>query len=101
MAMKKKRMLTDKEFDITTNIQHWRFEDGETIPNLDSKWKSEAPPRGWYCWVYTNDHSEFIEWMGRNCPSADCTSRFNSGNPMVQTYIKDDKDATLFQLRWL
>ena len=85
---------------MAVKIKHWRFEDGETIPNTDSKWKSEASPRGWYCWVYANDHGEFMDWMNKHCPSSDCTFRFNSGDPMVQTYIKEDKEATLFQLKW-
>jgi len=83
------------------SVQHWRFEDGSTSPNLGSQWEIDPPPRGWYCWVYADDHQEFIKWMESNCPSADCTSRFNSGNPMITTYIKEDKEATLFQLKWL
>ncbi len=86
---------------MKVNIQHWRFEDGKTIPNPGSQWEMDPPPRGWYCWVYADDHQEFIDWMELNCPSADCTSRFNSGDPMVTTYIKEDKEATLFQLKWL
>jgi hypothetical protein len=85
---------------MAVKIKHWRFEDGETIPNPDSKWKPEASPRGWYCWVYANNHQEFMDWMNKHCPSSDCTFRFNSGDPMVQTYIKEDKEATLFQLKW-
>jgi hypothetical protein len=86
---------------MAASIKHWRFEDGETVPNPGSSYKIDPPPRGWYCWVYTDDHYEFIEWMEQHCPSSDCTSRFNSGNPMVTTYIKEDKEATLFQLKWL
>jgi hypothetical protein len=89
---------------MEVSIQHWRFEDGETCPNptmTDGQGRLDPPPRGWYCWVYTDNHNRFIEWMEQNCPSSDCTSRFNSGNPMVTTYIKEDKEATLFQLKWL
>ncbi len=86
---------------MKVNIQHWRFEDGKTIPNPGSQWEIDPPPRGWYCWVYADDHREFVDWMKLNCPSADCTSRFNNGDPMVTTYIKEDKEATLFQLKWL
>jgi hypothetical protein len=89
---------------MAVSVQHWRVEDGETCPNptmTAGQGRLDPPPRGWYCWVYTDDHNGFIEWMEQNCPSSDCTSRFNSGNPMVTTYIKEDKEATLFQLKWL
>jgi hypothetical protein len=84
-----------------TVVHHWRFEDGLTIPNPDSKWTIDPPPRGWYCWVYANDDDEFREWMARMCPTADCTHRFNSGDPMTTVYISDDAEATAFQLRWM
>ena len=84
-----------------TSVHHWRFEDGGTCPNPGSMWESEPPPRGWYCWVYADDNQEFIDWMEKNCPTADCTHRFNSGNPMTTVYIKEDKEATIFQLKWL
>ena len=81
-------------------IHHWRFEDGKTCPNPDSKWKIDPPARGWYCWVYPQDDYEFNTWMTKNCPTADNTHRFNNGDPMHTVYIKDDKEAALFQLRW-
>jgi hypothetical protein len=84
-----------------TVVHHWRFEDGLTIPNPDSQWPIEPPPRGWYCWVYPQDDNEFEEWMSRMCPTADCTRRFNSGDPMTTVYIKEDSEATAFQLRWM
>jgi hypothetical protein len=84
-----------------TVIHHWRFEDGLTIPNPDSKWPMDPPPRGWYCWVYPSDYDEFEEWMNRMCPTADCTRRFNSGDPMITAYISDDTESTLFQLKWM
>ena len=61
----------------------------------------DPPPRGWYCWVYLNDDREFEEWMSRMCPTADCTRRFNSGDPMTTVYISEDSEATAFQLRWM
>jgi hypothetical protein len=88
---------------MAVKIKHWRFEDGKISPNADHpipKVWIDPPPRGWYCWVYANDHQEFMDWMKTNCPSSDCTFRFNSGDPMITTFIKDDKDATLFQLKW-
>jgi hypothetical protein len=39
--------------------------------------------------------------MSRMCPTADCTRRFNSGDPMTTVYISEDSEATAFQLRWL
>ncbi len=86
-------------------IHHWRFETGE--PEEVGKsviyptgYRAGAP-RGWYCWTYPEDDREFEEWMAKNCPTADCTHRFNSGDPMYTVYIKEDKEATLFQLRWM
>jgi hypothetical protein len=84
-----------------TTVHHWRFEDGKTIPNPDSKFPIDPPLRGWYCWVYTEDNDLFESWMSKNCPTADCTRRFNSGDPMSTVYIKDDKEATIFQLKWI
>ena len=104
MGMKKKRMLTDKEYDITASVRHWRFEDGETCPNPTlpkGRGRLDPPPRGWYCWVYPKDDSAFVDWMERMCPTADVTHRFNSGDPMWTVYIKEDSEATTFQLRWM
>jgi hypothetical protein len=84
-----------------TVVNHWRFEDGKTCPNPGSMWESEPPPRGWYCWVYPEDDLEFEEWMSRMCPTADCTRRFNSGDPMTTVYISEDSEATAFHLRWM
>lgn len=86
---------------IKTSVHHWRFEDGKTCPNPGSKWEMDPPPRGWYCWVYPRDDNEFVEWMERSCPTAEITHRFNSGDPMYTTYIKDDKEAVLFQLKYM
>ena len=89
---------------MTVTVRHWRFEDGKfrtenygnrrTIP-------MDPIPRGWYCWVYADDQDNFIEWMGKHCPGSDCTFRFNSGDPMIQVYIAEDAEATLFTLRWM
>jgi hypothetical protein len=85
---------------MKTVVHHWRFETGDREDSVGNMWKHDPPPRGWYCWVYTDD-AEFDDWMARLCPTADCTHRFNSGNPMITVYIKDDKEATLFQLKWM
>jgi hypothetical protein len=87
-----------------TLVHHWRFETGE--PEQVGKsiiyptGYREGAPRGWYCWVYPEDDRAFEEWMAKNCPTADCTHRFNSGDPMYTVYIKEDKEATIFQLKW-
>jgi hypothetical protein len=89
------------KYRYKTTVHHWRFEDGATVPNPGPKWLMDPPPRGWYCWAYPEDYDEFESWMAKNCPTADCTRRFNSGDPMITVYIKEDREATLFQLRWL
>lgn len=87
----------------TIKICYWRFENGTTSPNGDHPIKEarlDPLPRGWYCWVYPQEDCDFIQWMENNCPTADHTFRFNSGDPMHTVYISDDKEAALFQLRW-
>lgn len=89
----------------TATVNHWRFESGEDewvgeSIIYPSGWRSGAP-RGWYCWVYTDDTHGFTEWMDNNCPTAGYIHRFNSGDPMITVHITDDREATLFMLRWL
>ena len=84
-----------------TTVHHWRFEDGKSCPNPGSAFPLDPPPRGWYCWVYPKDDREFEDWMSKNCPTAECTHRFNSGDPMYTVNIRNDKEAMLFQLRWM
>ena len=82
-------------------VNHWRFEDGVTPINPGNPFGEMFAARGWYCWVYPSNDQEFEEWMSKMCPRAEITHRFNSGDPMYTTYIKDDSEATLFQLKWL
>lgn len=84
-----------------TSVHHWEFHDGITPINPGNPFGEMIPPRGWTCWVYPEDDREFEEWMAKNCPTTECTHRFNSGNPMYTVYIKEDKEATIFRLRWL
>jgi hypothetical protein len=87
----------------TTVVHHWRFEDGETCPNPTmptGQGRLDPPPRGWYCWIYPADDHDFKQWMKINCPTADHTFRFNSGNPMHTVYISSDAEATLFALKY-
>jgi len=72
-------------------VRHWRFENG--VDPYESR-------RGWYCWVYPENDHEFESWMESNCPTADVTHRFNSGDPMYTVYISDDNEATIFYLKW-
>lgn len=90
---------------VKTSVHHWRFESGESVfmgkSVIYPDGYREGSPRGWYCWVYPEDDEEFENWMSKNCPTADCTRRFNSGDPMTTVYIKDDTEATIFSLRWM
>jgi hypothetical protein len=86
---------------MKASVHHWRFETGDREDSVGHLWKHDPVPRGWYCWVYPKDNCDFDDWMTKNCPSADVTFRFNSGDPMYTVYIKDDNEATLFGLRWM
>lgn len=86
---------------MRTIIHHWSFNDGVTPINPGNPFGETVLPRGWSCWVYPEDNHEFEIWMTRMCPTADFTPRFNSGDPMWTVNIADDKEATLFQLRWM
>jgi hypothetical protein len=85
---------------MKTLIHHWRFEDGVTPSNPGNPFGETICPRGWFCRVYAKDNGEFEPWMTRNCPTADISHHFNSGDPMWTVYIKDDAEATLFNLKW-
>lgn len=87
-------------------IHHWRHEDGwHNVPAILRKEGDVAREFveeivGWHCWVYCNNHYEFIEWMMEHCPRADCTPRFNSGDPMITVHIKDKDEAAYFMLNF-
>lgn len=92
------------EVRMKTAVHHWRFEPGDRDPPANQFIRGgRIPPlaRGWYCWVYPQDYDELESWMQKNCPTADCTNRFNSGDPMITVYIREDREAVLFQLRWM
>jgi hypothetical protein len=84
-----------------TVVHHWRFENGVDPINPGNPFGETVMPRGWYCWVYPEDNHKFEDWMAKNCPTTDCTHRFNSGDPMYTIYIKDDTEAMIFNLRWM
>jgi hypothetical protein len=88
------------------SVHHWRYEDGwHNVPAVLRK-KGDVAREfikeivGWHCWVYCNNHYEFIEWMMEHCPQADCTPRFNSGDPMITVHIKDKDEAAYFMLNF-
>jgi hypothetical protein len=84
---------------MKVSVHHWRHEDG----TLDRAFGHPGinPPVGWYCWAYTDDDRAFESWMAENCPTADVTHRFNSGNPMHTVYITKEQEASVFALRWV
>ena len=88
------------------SVHHWRYDDGwHTIPQILLK-PGEDPREfreelvGWHCWVYCKYHDEFLEWMAEHCPTADCTQRFNSGNPMITVNITNKDEAAYFMLNF-
>ena len=88
-------------------VHHWRHEDGWQIIPAFLRKDPNGPDKefhkgivGWHCWVYCDDHHEFINWMETHCPTADCTARFNSGNPMVTVHIKSKDEAAYFMLNF-
>ena len=92
--------------DQKITVHHWRQEDGwRTVPAFlrkDKNVEREFEPAmvGWFCWVYCNDHHEFLEWMEKHCPTADCTPRFNSGDPMITVHITSKDEAAYFMLNF-
>jgi hypothetical protein len=84
---------------MKVSVHHWRYENGVDPINPGSQWPS-IPEAGWYCWCYPDDDRGFEQWMTTNCPTADCTHRFNSGDPMYTVYIKDQAECMIFKLTW-
>lgn len=82
-----------------TSVQHWQYHNGKDPINPGSQWPM-VHPRGWTCWVYPEDDREFESWMEIHCPTADCTHRFNSGDPMYTIFIRDDNECMLFKLKF-
>lgn len=84
---------------MKVKIYHWEFHNGVDPINPGSKWPM-VPNRGWTCWAYPSNDHKFERWMKENCPTAEATHRFNGGDPMYTVSISDDKEATIFQLKW-
>jgi hypothetical protein len=59
----------------------------------------------WNCWAYYKDSDsakEYLDWLKENMTGKySATPKFNSGNPMIITTIKDEVDAALFKLTWV
>ncbi len=86
---------------MKVSVHHWRFENGhEYVPTVPSIIDEYVMPHGWYCWAYTDNNEEFTDWMQLHCPSAECTHRFNSGDPMFTVYISSKEEAMKFRLAW-
>jgi len=73
---------------MRVTVHHWQYN-----PVGSSK-------QGWFCWAYPSDDREFEKWMKANCPTADWTHRFNSGDPMYTVLITNNEEATSFKLQW-
>lgn len=89
----------------TASIHHWTFETGEAQKVFPSVVYPDGIqpgiPRGWYCWAYPSNDAEFVAWMVQHCPGAQVEHRFNGGDPMFTVHIKDEHEATVFQLKWM
>jgi hypothetical protein len=83
---------------MKTVVRNWRYHNQDN-PSCEGLYIWDIPT-GWYCQVYTDQDSDFVKWMD-TCQSAECTWRFNSGNPMYTVYISDEQDANAFKLKWL
>ena len=88
-------------------VHHWRYEDGwQMVPAVLRKDKNSSGKEfrkeiiGWHCWIYCNDHHEFLVWMEEHCPTADCVPRFNSGDPMITVHITNKDEAAYFMLNF-
>jgi len=73
----------------------------------DQSQEPHPPPnrlkKGYTCWFYEEEpNGESIKnWMKENMQGKyECTLRFNSGDPMHTIYIEDDRDASMFVLKW-
>ena len=84
---------------MKVRVFHWEFHNGVDPINPGSRWPM-VPPRSWTCWAYPDNDREFETWMAEHCPTAECTHRFNSGDPMYTVSITSDQEATIFQLKW-
>lgn len=92
---------------MKVSVHHWSYNDGVSPINPGNPFGEIVPPRGWSCWAYPygddatyKEFDKFEQWLRDNCPSAEYTRRFNSGDPMVSIYIKEPDDAMLFMLTW-
>lgn len=98
---------------MKVSVHHWRYENGwcdiPAILQKNNEPVKEFRPDliGWHCWVYpysddmmSKDFDQFEQWLKENCPSADYSRRYNSGDPMVTVFITSKEEAALFRLTW-
>ena len=76
-------------------VHYWAYHD------IDRANLADCARPGWGCWAYPSDRRAFEHWMETNCPLAECTPRFNSGDPMYTIHITNEEEATLFKLQWV
>ena len=86
-------------------VRHWRYDTGEPVyVGASVVYPTGYRPgadRGWYCWVYPDPDDDFDTWMKTNCPTADCSLRFNGGDCFTGVHITSESEASIFALRWL
>jgi hypothetical protein len=93
--------------ELSITVKQWRYESGEPekvrgyLLRLHPGGYREGPPKGWYCWVFTNNNKHFETWMTKYCPKAVVIHRYNSGDPMYTVYITSKKEAVRFQDTWI
>ena len=92
---------------MAIKVLHWRYDDGwhhilQVLQKdgIDREFIKEYV--GWHCWVYTENHREFCEWMHKNMQGKfEAIPRFNSGSPMITVRITDNADAAVFKLKFM
>ena len=61
----------------------------------------DHPTQGWYLWAYPDNHAEYVAWMQEHMTDYYVANiRFNSGSPMVETFITGEADYAVFKLVW-
>ena len=87
-----------------TRVCHWHYHDGwrPSFGVTQDARIFDEDLKGWHCWVYPADDVGIEQWMKLNMSGKyECDFRFNSGDPMYTVLIKEDRDATVFKMRWM
>lgn len=89
---------------VMIDVYNWRYENGNRH-YMHGGWYCNAFPSSNVEFGHVDDRmlwkEEFEEWMNENCPTSEYNLRFNNGNLMYTVYIKDETEASMFQLRWV